>query len=79
MVVSPLAGIAFIAAAAAVSISPAYLKISSSLLTGRKKRDLLAMLDPSLAEKISPEMKQKINELQVAILLLQFLKKSWPN
>ena len=65
MVVSPLAGIAFVAAAAAVAISPVYLTLSSSLLNGRKKRDLISMLNPSIAEKITPEMMQKIQELQV--------------
>jgi len=62
--VSPLAGIAFLAAAAAVAVSPVYLTISSSL-TGRKKRDLLSTLDPSLSQKIPPEMVKKIQELQV--------------
>ncbi len=65
MVVSPLAGIAFVAAAAAVAISPVYLTLTSSILSGRKKRDLSSMIDPSMADKITPEMMQKIQELQV--------------
>ncbi|XP_046463691.1 uncharacterized protein LOC124209641 [Daphnia pulex] len=64
MVVSPLAGIAFVAAAAAVAISPVYLTLTSSILSGRKKRDLSSMIDPSMADKITPEMMQKIQELQ---------------
>ncbi|KZS14887.1 Uncharacterized protein APZ42_019417 [Daphnia magna] len=64
LVVSPLAGIAFVAAAAAVAISPVYLTLSSSLLSGRKKRDLASMMDATMADKITPEMMQKIQELQ---------------
>lgn len=63
LVVSPLAGIAFVAAAAAVAISPVYLTLSSSLL-GRKKRDL-STIDPTIAQKVTPEMMRKIQELQV--------------
>lgn len=66
LVVSPLAGISFIAVAAAVAISPVYLTLSSSLF-GRKRRDVAA--DPALAENITPEMMQKIQELQVLAML----------
>lgn len=66
--VSPLAGIAFVAAAAAVAISPVYLTLTSSILSGRKKRDLASMIDPSVADKITPEMMQKIQELQVYLI-----------
>lgn len=68
MVVSPLAGIAFVAAAAAVAINPVYLTLSSSLLTGRKRRDLTSMINPSMADKVTPEMMRKIQELQVLSL-----------
>jgi hypothetical protein len=48
-----------------VAISPVYLTLTSSILSGRKKRDLSSMIDPSMADKITPEMMQKIQELQV--------------
>jgi hypothetical protein len=64
LLVAPLAGIAFITAAAALAVSPAYLTISSSL-TGRRKRDLLSLVDPQMADQITPELMQKIQELQV--------------
>ena len=63
-----MAGIAFVAAAAAVAISPVYLTLTSSILSGRKKRDLASMIDPSVADKITPEMMQKIQELQVYLI-----------
>ena len=73
MVVTPLAGIAFIAAAAAVAISPVYLTLSSSLLGRRKKRDLLSMIDPSLSQHLTPDMVKKVQELQVSFRVFQFL------
>ena len=48
-----------------MAISPVYLTLTSSILSGRKKRDLASMIDPSVADKITPEMMQKIQELQV--------------
>ena len=64
LVVSPLAGISFIAVAAAVAISPVYLTLGSSVF-GRKRRDV----NPALAENVTPEMMQKIQELQVLDIL----------
>lgn len=77
MVVSPLAGIAFVAAAAAVAISPVYLTLTSSILSGRKKRDLSSMINPSMADKITPEMMQKIQELQVPPVTLDCHSAIW--
>lgn len=74
LLVAPLAGIAFITAAAALAVSPAYLTISSSL-TGRKKRDLLSMVDPQMADQITPELMQKIQELQTLEKFLSSIPK----
>jgi len=64
--VAPLAGIAFITAAAALAINPATLTISASLV-GRKKRDLTTEVDPEVADQITPELMQKVQELQVSM------------
>lgn len=65
--ISPLAGIAFMAAAAAVAVNPVYLT-----LTGRKKRDLFTIMSPppSPNRKFKPGMTQKIQELQVLLVFV---------
>jgi hypothetical protein len=68
MVVSPLAGIAFVAAAAVVAISPVYLTLTSSILSCRKKRDLSSMIDPSMADKITEK------EIEIRIYTKMFLQ-----
>ena len=70
LLVAPLAGIALLTAAAAVAINPVLVTVS---LTGkRRKRSALAededatMAGYNFDEGISPELEEKIHEMQVA-------------
>jgi len=74
LLVAPLAGIAFITAAAALAINPATLTISASLV-GRKKRDLTTEVDPEVADQITPELMQKVQELQTLEKFLSSIPK----
>ena len=65
VIISPLAGIALLSVALSLSTTPIFLTITSSFFSGRKKRDLLSTLDPSIASRITPEIMKKIQELQV--------------
>jgi hypothetical protein len=64
LLVAPLAGIALMTAAAAVAISPVLLTVS---LTGkrRKRRDATAAAAESMDDGISPELEEKIHEIEV--------------
>ena len=63
---APLAAISLLAAAAAVAINPVLINVS---LTGRKKR--------STEEEWSPEMQEKMHELQVKIDAKKSALKIW--
>ena len=58
MLVAPLAGIALLTAAAAVAINPVLVTVS---LTGKRRKRRAADMD----EGISPELEEKIHEMQV--------------
>ena len=63
LLVAPLAGIALLTAAAAVAINPVLVTVS---VTGkrRKRRDLDTVIGGQ-GEGISPELEEKIHEMQV--------------
>ena len=62
LLIAPLAGIALLTAAAAVAINPVLVTVS---VTGkrRRRRDLDAVMAGQ--EGISPELEEKIHEMQV--------------
>merc|ERR1712117_337147 len=64
LLVAPLAGIALLTAAAAVAINPVLISVS---VTGkrRKRRDLDTVIQANQSEGISPELEEKIHEMQV--------------
>ena len=64
LLIAPLAGIALLTAAAAVAINPVLVTVS---VTGkrRKRRDLETAMGG--AEGISPELEEKIHEMQVRV------------
>ena len=64
LLIAPLAGIALLSAAAAVAINPVLVTVS---VTGkrRKRRDLETAMGG--AEGISPELEEKIHEMQVRV------------
>lgn len=61
---APLAGIALLTAAAAVAINPVLVTVS---VTGkrRKRRDLDTVIGGQGEQGISPELEEKIHEMQV--------------
>merc|ERR1719361_2036533 len=64
LLVAPLAGIALLTAAAAVAINPVLISVS---VTGkrRKRRDLDTVIQANQSDGISPELEEKIHEMQV--------------
>merc|ERR1712038_1511980 len=64
LLIAPLAGIALLTAAAAVAINPVLVTVS---VTGkrRKRRDLDTVIQANQSEGISPELEEKIHEMQV--------------
>ena len=58
LLVAPLAGIALLTAAAAVAINPVLVTVS---LTGRRRKR-----NAEIDEGISPELEEKIHEMQVS-------------
>ena len=62
LLVAPLAGIALMTAAAAVAISPVLLTVS---LTGKRRKRRDTPTESSMDEGISPELEEKIHEIEV--------------
>ena len=60
LLVAPLAGIALLTAAAAVAINPVLVTVS---LTGKRRRR--SAMDEDEDEGLSPELEEKIHEMQV--------------